>query len=334
MNLDDIIYFAKKFFNVSPDVLIKAIKRSPSVQGYIIGAISEAILMDTFIAKGYEVKRIKEKPKGGAKGKSAKARGDFYIKKPQDKKWLVIECKGLKSNSEFSYSRRKQLDNKEGVKKFLMGHASKGHYKDIKVYKRAKKTYEKIKLAWRKRHKGKTFPPFKWSKELPGPCNCRLTKVWKNERSLDKWISLLDSSNFDESSYRKQKGPVLILETHAPSKRTGVLTGIDQAGPLVGDFSIMAVDLFIKTRKHEFVFMNPNNMNHSPVSPEHLYQNYIIDILIPGLKNEPIIQPPWYTTFDDVLKTDPPKRDIEHSQVDGRNYEEVAENLLDNDTDV
>lgn len=331
---EDIVNFSKRYFNVEVDVLINAIKTSLSAQGYILGAISELILKDFFVSKGYEVKRIKEKPKGGAKGKSAEARGDLYIKKPEDKKWLVIECKGLKSNSEFSYSRRRLLDNKGGLEQFLIAHAIRGHCKNTKVYISATKTYMKSRQEWQRKNKGKRFPPFQWSQDWPGPCNCRLEKIWKDEISLNKWISSLDIKRFSEESYRKQQGPIVILETHAPSKRTGAITGINQAGPLVYDFSIMAVDLFIKTGKHEFVFMNPNAMNHSPSSPEHLYQNYIIDILIPSIKDHPTIKPPWYTSFDEVLKTNPPERDIDYSQVDDRKYERLGENLLDINTDV
>ena len=51
---------------------------------------------------GYESLRIKEKPEGGNNAKSEDARGDFYIRKKGSLKdeWLVVECKGVKSNSE------------------------------------------------------------------------------------------------------------------------------------------------------------------------------------------------------------------------------------------
>lgn len=98
--LNKIKGFVDDYFKVSILDFILAIKINYSAQGYIYGAISELLLRRYLRKKGYEVKRIKEKPKGGAKGKSSEARGDFYIRKSRDEKWLVVECKGLKSNSE------------------------------------------------------------------------------------------------------------------------------------------------------------------------------------------------------------------------------------------
>ncbi len=316
--MEELKKFIENNFKTSLDTYLEAIKTSPSAQGYTLGAISEVLVINDLIKKGFEAKRIKEKPKGGAHGKSAEARGDFYIRKNGNKKWLVLEVKGLKSNSEFSYSRRKQLNNKKGLKSFLLKHAIKGHQNDISSYNRAKKSYQNSKNKWLIKNRNKTFPPFKWSKEKPGPCNCNLTHIWKNEKELKEWINSLNEKDFTEENYRLLKGPIVILETHAPSIREAPLTKIKQASPLVQDFSIMAVDIFIKRRNHEFVFMNPNLMNHSPKSPEHLYQNYIIDILIPGIKDTPIIEPPWYKDIDEVIATNPVERDIDTSQIDDR----------------
>lgn len=322
---ENIKKFIEKNFKTSFGIFFDAIKRSPSAQGYIFGAISEVLLKNYLFDKGFEVLRIKEKPKGGAHGKSAEARGDFYIKRKQDNKWLVIECKGLKSNAEFSHVRREQLSNRDGLKQFLIKHAIKGHYKDEKSYKWAEKTYIRKKTNWLNINKDKKFPPFQWSKEWPGPCNCRLSGIWKDEAELKEWVDSLNTERLTETSYRRLNGSIIILETHAPSQRTALQTGFEQAGPLVYDFSIMAVDLFLKTGRHEFVFMNPAYMNHSPGSPEHLYQNYIIDILIPGIKDTPTIVHPWYRDIDDVLKTQPLEREIDQSQINGRNYEEPLE---------
>jgi len=324
MNTMEIIRrFVGKNFGVSLEVFINAIKISPSAQGYILGAISEILLKDYLIDKGFEVKRIKEKPRGGAHGKSAEARGDFYIKRPNDIKWLVIECKGLKSNAEFSYARRKQLSNKDGLKKFLVKHAIKGHYRDKQLYKTAKKTYDKKKAIWRRKNRGKSFPPFGWSKEWPGSCNCRLLNVWSSKEDLEEWVDSLGGNRFTEESYRRLEGPIVVLETHAPSKRKALQTGFEQASPLVYDFSVMAVDLFLKTGNHRFVFMNPLCMNHSPESPEHLYQNYIIDILVPGIQDDPTIVLPWYNDIDEVLETHPSERDLDYSQIDDRDYDRL-----------
>ncbi len=79
------------------------------------------------------------------------------------------------------------------------------------------------------------------------------------------------------------------------------------------------MDLFFRTGKHEFVFMNPDKISHSPDHPNHLYQNYIIDILIPGIKDELDIRYPWYTDIDKlILETNPRIVEYDESQLDHR----------------
>lgn len=63
MNESNIKWLEKKF-NVDLDTLIKALKLSPSSQGYIQGALSEILLINYLENKGFTVQRIKEKPAG------------------------------------------------------------------------------------------------------------------------------------------------------------------------------------------------------------------------------------------------------------------------------
>lgn len=310
--------FISKHFGVDERIFIEALTMSPSAQGYIAGAVSEVLLKDYLEAKGYEVIRIKEKPSGGNNAKNYEARGDFYIRKQgnKDDKWLVIESKGLKSNSEF---RGSKLDSPGKVFKFLRGRVFNDAKTKKTIFKRGYLTYLKTKKAWEKKNRGKKFPEFKWDKNIPGPECYSLENIWKNEDSLKRWVDSLDKHSFTEEAYRNIDGAIAILETHQPSKRIGIKTGIDQAAPLVYDFNIMSVDLFLRTGKHEFVFMNGEEISHSPSSPEHLYQNYTIDILVKGKKNKPIVQAPWYSDINDcIVKTSPVYRQIDQSQVDNR----------------
>ena len=77
--------------------------------------------------------------------------------------------------------------------------------------------------------------------------------------------------------------------THMPSSRIGIHTNIKSTGPLKGEFGILALDLYLRTGSHKFVFASSNNLNHQPASPEHLSQNYTIDIVPYGIKKKPII---------------------------------------------
>lgn len=315
MNLDA---YSRSRFGVEPEVLIEAITTSPSSQGYIAGAVSEVLLFRDLRDSGLEVRRIKEKPSGGNQAKSEEARGDFYIRHaeyPTDK-WLVLECKGLKSNSEFRGGR---LNSADKVFRFLRPLVFAGPDCLSKAFDKGQRTYSKAKAKWEANNSGKTFPPFAWDRATPGPNAARLDGLFSSEDDLRAWCDSFPPEAFSEEAYRTLKGPVRVMETHSPSTRTGPLTGIKQAAPLVGEFNIMAVDLFLRTGVHEFVFMNSEAISHSPTSPEHQYQNYTIDILVADRKKEVRALPPWYPTIQECIeRTRPTFRDLDESQLDGR----------------
>jgi len=318
MDVSKLTEYISKIFGCSISHFLEALEDSPNSRGYILGALSEMMLRHYLESKDYEVIRIVEKPSGGNDAKSGEARGDFYARKKGSKGnlWLVVESKGLKSNSEF---RGAKLDNNEKVFRFLRPLAFPD--KDAKeiLYKKGHATYKKAKDAWESKHHGKRFQPFLWNPKTPGPITCDLNGLWKNEGELQHFINSLPPKAFTEEAYRSCCGAVAILETHKPSKRVAPKTGIDQAAPLVTDFNILTIDLFLRTGKHEFAFANPNMLSHSPSSPEHLYQNYTIDVLVPGLKSRPRLAPPWYLDFDEcVAKTKPEYRELDPTQVDHR----------------
>lgn len=310
--------FTMDHFGVTEDIYLEALKLSPSAQGYIMGAISEVLLKNYLINKGYEVIRIKEKPSGGNNAKNYEARGDFYIRRlgSKDDKWLVIESKGLKSNSEF---RGSKLDCADKLYKFLKNRVFNDDKNKDTIFRKGYQTYLKAKGMWESKNPGKKFPEFKWNKLYPGPESYDLKDIWKSVDEMKKWCFELSDEDYLEQSYRKVHGPIAVLETHQPSNRVGMRTGIKQAAPLVYDFNIMSVDLFLRTGKHEFVFMNSEQISHSPTSPEHLYQNYIIDILVKDKKTRPSIQAPWYENIEEcIAKTTPTPRKLDKSQIDNR----------------
>ena len=61
--------------------------------------------------------------------------------------------------------------------------------------------------------------------------------------------------------------------------------------------------------------MNSTEISHLPTSPEHLYQNYVIDILVKDKKEALIINRPWYRDIADCIKT--------KSQLDNREVESM-----------
>lgn len=305
-------------FGVSEIVFQNALELSPGSQGSISGAISEILLKRHLEAEGFEVLRIKEKPSGGNDAKNDEARGDFYVRASDstEDKWWVVESKGLKSNSEF---RGGKLDSPEKVFNFLRSRLFDSKRTPASIYGAGLSRYHKAREAWEKVNKGKSFPDFSWSRVLPGPESFDLDGLWKSETDLKSWVYGIDKSRFTEDAYRACRGPISILETHKPSSRVGPLTGIKQAAPLVQDFSVLAVDLFFRTGRHEFAFVSATDISHSPTSPEHLYQNYMIDILVPGLKDRPRLRQPWFQTFSELLDSTFPKvQPLDHSQLDNR----------------
>ncbi len=215
--------------------------------GAIAGAISEILLKRHLESLNYEVLRIKEKPAGGNDAKADDAKGDFYIRKLEvSDNWYVVECKGLKTNSEF---RGAKWCNKASVYRYLKSIAFPKSNEEI--YNRGYSTYLRSKQEYENKNKGKVFPPpFKWDINYPGPNNATLSGLWKNEDELKAWVYSQDDSLFTEDSYRNCKGVITNLETHKPSTRISP-SGIKRTAPLVTDFSILAVDLFFRTGDHE-----------------------------------------------------------------------------------
>jgi hypothetical protein len=305
-------------FGCNSAQFVEALQNSPNSRGYILGALSEMALRHYLETRAYEVVRIVEKPSGGNDAKSDEARGDFYVRKRGQKNdaWLVVESKGLKSNSEF---RGAKLDSPEKVHHYLRALAFPPRDCKQKIYDKGLQTYTRAKEKWERKHPGKRFPPFRWNRSTPGPVTCDLSGIWRNPSDLECYIAGLEAVAFTEDSYRNRRGALAVLETHKPSRRLAPLTKINHAAPLVSDFSILAVDLYLRTGRHEFAFVNPKTISHSPTSPEHLYQNYTIDVLVPGLKVRPRFVPPWYEDFADCVgRTSPEYRTLDRNQVDHR----------------
>lgn len=313
--------FIKNKFGISDNVFLEALKLSPGSVGAIAGAISEILLKNYLESVGFEVLRIKEKPAGGNDAKADGIKGDFYIRDTNvSDDWYVVECKGLKTNSEF---RGAKWCSKDPVYRYLSSIAFPKTNKEI--YDKGYSSYLKTKEKFEKKNPSKTFPPFNWDVNHPGPNNATLDGLWRDKNELRSWVDAQDDLLFTEESYRSLNGVITNLETHKPSKRVSA-SGIEQTAPLVSDFSILAVDLFFRTGKHEFVFMNPEKISHSPSSPEHLYQNYTIDVLVHGLKDRPIIKHPWYEDIRDLIsKTNPTPRELDKTQLDNRSDVSIDE---------
>lgn len=151
-----------------------------------------------------------------------------------------------------------------------------------------------------------------------------LSAYFSTKQEIVKFVESCSEEKFSELAFRKKDGIYKVLQTHKPSGRLDTITGYKIAAPLKSDFSILAVDLYQRIGEHKFVFMNPDTISSSPEYPNHLYQNYIIDIIIPGKKDNLVINYPWFENIQDCMATNPRTVDRDESQLDYRTPEELA----------
>ncbi len=318
--------FINNRFGVNPDKFVSILNDSYGADGYIFGAIGEHLFKEYAEKKGYEVFRIKEKPEGGNNAKVDEARGDFYIK-PKDSKddWgYVIECKSAKSNAEDRSLISKSItDPKERKKKcvsFLCKYSVDRASKIKSNYDSGKKRYEKKKAGWEATHPGGEFPVFRWNVNNPGALFPDLSKLWKTKEEVEEWVSSLPDEVLTSEALKLTDAPIRLIQTHMPSTRKDNELDIQSTGPLVNDFSILCVDLFLRTGKHEFVFAKSEDLNPQAEAPNRLQQNYNIDILVNKdnyVRHHP--QTPWYDDLDECIRITKPKlRKIDKSQLDLR----------------
>ena len=315
--MDALRSYIKKKFGIDEKRFLEVLEKSPGAEGYILGNLAEDIFKEYAESIGYEILRIKEKPEGGNNAKNDEARGDFYIRKAGNLKdeWLVVECKGVKSNAE----KRCGLTKQSSCLTLLIKHSIERAKHVENIYKSGKSTYENAKLEWEKINKG-NFPKFGWTAENPGAGIPDLTGIWKDKEEIKKWLETFDENDFNENAYWDLTAPIRLLQTHMPSTRTDFETKIKSTGPLVSEFNILCVDLFLKTGKHEFVYANSEQLNHQGKSPNHLQQNYTIDILTAkdGFKRHKLLKP-WYDNLEKCIEeTNPKFRKLDRSQLDGR----------------
>jgi len=315
--MDVLKNYIKNKFGIDESKFLEVLKMSPGAEGYLLGSLGELLFKEYAESKGFEALRIKEKPEGGDSAKSEDARGDFYIRKKETLKdeWLVVECKGVKSNSE----KRLNLTNKKTLLTLLKKY-SFGRAKNVKgIYKKGKKIYEKTKEDWENENDG-VFPKFNWLKNNPGSGIPDLNGIWKSKDEIKQWLDSFSESDFTEDAYWDLKSPIRLLQTHMPSSRYDPVTKKTKTGPLVTEFNILCVDLYIKTGKHEFIFANSSHLNPQRQSPNHLQQNYNIDILTAkdGYIRHKLLEP-WFDNLDKCINVSKPKfRNLDKSQLDGR----------------
>jgi len=277
--------FVKDNFGVDVDTLIEALELSPNAQGYLDGAITELLLKRYLEGNGYELLRIKEKWSG-----PKVHHGDFYIRKIGGTDWFVLESKGLKSNSEAWNS----FYNKSRLISFM----SKPENLKRTPFKTAKQLEDYIKKelpAFQNKYKIDTYTQNEIDKYKPK----RESEKSKIITSLKKkGYAYVDAQISERTKYVMTK--IKIMDTHFVAGKSG---NRKIATPRVDEFGIASIDLFLRTGKHEFIFVDPTKLVPSSKDPNHLQQNYIISFIIKGLQDDPVIPKPWCKDFDEIFAT-------------------------------
>lgn len=315
--MEKLTEYIKKKFGISEKKFLEVFRISAGAEGYLLGSIGEQLFKEYAEKCGFEVLRIKEKPDGGYNAKSDDARGDFYIRKKGNKKdeWFVVECKGVKSNAE----KRANLLSKKACINLLERYSINRKSQIESIFQSGLKAYNKSKENWLKKKPNIKFPKFSWLKDNPGAGIPNLVGLWKDKKEIEEWINSFDESLFTEDAFWDLKAPVRFLQTHMPSTRIDNI-GIKSTGPLKTEFNILCLDLFLRTGKHEFIFVNSQELNHQAKSPNHLQQNYTIDILTAkdNFKRHKLLAP-WYNDLNECIsKSKPRPRKLNKSQLDLR----------------
>ncbi|MDO5046146.1 hypothetical protein [Campylobacter sp.] len=349
MTTVEYIRYLENTFGADLVTICESIKLSPSSRGYIVGAVSEYLLQEELKKNNYESHRIKEKWEGK---KPFNHYGDFYFKKNDKDFWFVLESKGLKSNSEKWH----KLYEGDKLKKFLFKHADKINWlsfknkihwheiinfgksdllKKIQDHKKywnfinkkniqSKRKTNKFLLMKNELESFKDFFPINTNTELKiiKKLNKLHYVIYKISLDIDNWLKNNNLCQEKmELSYVTQK--IKVIETHFVSGTSGS-GNREQATPRKDEFNLISIDLFLRTKKHNFIYANPTLLEVSSSNENHLQQNYIVGFIFPE-KEDPISldKKYWYDNLKDAYDTIDDNLSIrkEDMQIDTRSEE-------------
>jgi hypothetical protein len=311
--------FVQRVFKTNLEVFLEALKLSPNAQGYVSGSVAELLLKKKLEEEyGFEVKRIREKWEGK---KHPHHHGDFYFRRPGSPNWYVMESKGVKSNSEKWH----RLYNFENLKNFLITHSNK-----IPWINR-RRDVERQVVEWLYAN----LPKFR-DEYAPNLYEYEEVHKYKSKRETEKARAIAELradsreqiNALIEERLNYVMSKVKILETHFVSGTSGA-SERTQATPRKDEFSIIAIDIFLRYPEHKFLFAHPQNLESSGDDPKHLQQNYVMGFAFSDEQGNPRlnITDDWYEDLNDVydLLTPEDAIDEEDMQVDNR-YTTVSEN--------
>jgi hypothetical protein len=290
--------FVKDVFKTTLEIFLEALQLNKNARGYIHGSVTELLLKKELEDKyKCEVCRIREKWEGK---KHPNHHGDFYFRRNQKNPWLVIESKGVKSNSEKWH----KLYNYDNLKKFLYNHSEKISWINNKD------EIEAQIITWIKNNLPKFFNEYK--NNLYDYEEVRKYNSNKPNKETNKFRSISHLSECSREEIDKMiqerldylMSKVKVLETHFVSGTSGT-SERTQATPRKDEFNLISIDLILRYNKHKFIFANPKLLESSGGNEEHLQQNYIMGFVFidEDGKVQFDLSEEWFEDFNEVYKT-------------------------------
>jgi hypothetical protein len=171
----------------------------------------------------------------------------------------------------------------------------------------------------------------KWARS--GEVNFYNKLVEKKSMTPEKiWFDLLPRDQKLILQNEKEQSSIRLCQTHMPSgKRTNENRedGRTQASPRFDEFHLLAVDMYTKTGKHDFVFAVSDELARSKKDNNHLLQNYFITLVMPSTLS-PLIPfaSPWTSDLSSLFSRLKKPINVNEMQVDQRKPGERAEGVI------
>lgn len=148
-------------------------------------------------------------------------------------------------------------------------------------------------------------------------------KRWFDVLPADQKLLLKNESN---------QAMIRLCQTHMPSgKKTNESRedGRTQASPRFDEFHLLAVDMYTKTGKHDFVFAVSDELARSKKDQNHLLQNYFITLVMPSsLQPLTPLASPWTFELDSLFSKLKNPIKMSEMQVDQRKPGERADGVI------
>jgi hypothetical protein len=171
----------------------------------------------------------------------------------------------------------------------------------------------------------------KWAGKSKSKSQFEIFSKKKNGSAEKTWFDKL--SEYEKGLFKSEPNQELIrlCQTHMPSGKStnsSKKNGRTQASPRADEFHLLAVDMFTKTGKHEFVYAISDELSRSKKDKNHLLQNYFITLVLPSSMRPLALASPWSTDPIPMIARLKKPIDPKLKQVDSRKPGERAEGVL------